>query len=177
LGRLLPALIAIGLLIDWRQSNRGCQRAVQRGLRHLEFTQQPDGSWIPLWFGNQGTAGQTNATAAAVGFLMIQDAVSLEQAAITARFFSDMQCEDGGLKPHRAIEEGDLLSTFTGLLTLGSLDEFKLVDAGKVAQFLRRSACPEGGFLASPADGAPDVECTYYGLGTLVLLRVLTTSS
>jgi len=28
-------------------------RAVQRGLRYLAAQQRPDGSWVPLWFGNQ----------------------------------------------------------------------------------------------------------------------------
>ena len=36
------------------------KRAVRRGLRYLDRVQQADGSWIPLWFGNQGAPGQTN---------------------------------------------------------------------------------------------------------------------
>lgn len=36
------------------------QRAIRRGLQYLRRSQKVDGSWIPLWFGNQGVAGQTN---------------------------------------------------------------------------------------------------------------------
>jgi squalene-hopene/tetraprenyl-beta-curcumene cyclase len=36
------------------------QRAIRRGLDYLRRVQQADGSWIPLWFGNQRAPGQTN---------------------------------------------------------------------------------------------------------------------
>jgi squalene-hopene/tetraprenyl-beta-curcumene cyclase len=36
------------------------QRAIRRGLDYLHRVQQADGSWIPLWFGNQRAAGRTN---------------------------------------------------------------------------------------------------------------------
>jgi squalene-hopene/tetraprenyl-beta-curcumene cyclase len=36
------------------------KRAIGRGLRYLDRVQQADGSWIPLWFGNQGAPDQTN---------------------------------------------------------------------------------------------------------------------
>jgi squalene-hopene/tetraprenyl-beta-curcumene cyclase len=36
------------------------RRAVQRGLDYLLAAQQPDGSWQPLWFGNQKAPGQAN---------------------------------------------------------------------------------------------------------------------
>ncbi len=36
------------------------RRAIRRGLNYLDRVQQADGSWIPLWFGNQGAPGKTN---------------------------------------------------------------------------------------------------------------------
>ncbi len=39
---------------------RSWQRASQNGLNYLHASQQPDGSWRPLWFGNQNAPGQTN---------------------------------------------------------------------------------------------------------------------
>jgi squalene-hopene/tetraprenyl-beta-curcumene cyclase len=35
-------------------------RARARGLRYLESCQQPDGSWLPLWFGNESAPGEKN---------------------------------------------------------------------------------------------------------------------
>lgn len=39
---------------------RALQRAVGRGLDYLDRAQQEDGSWLPLWFGNQAAPGQNN---------------------------------------------------------------------------------------------------------------------
>ena len=64
-----------------------------------------------------------------------------------------------------------MLSTFTGLLTLWGLGGLEPIDVAAVERFLRSAACPAGGFLACPADQSPDVEYTYYGVGTLALLR------
>ena len=33
---------------------------MDRGVRYLLQSQQPDGAWIPLWFGNPWSADQTN---------------------------------------------------------------------------------------------------------------------
>jgi squalene-hopene/tetraprenyl-beta-curcumene cyclase len=35
---------------------------VPKGLRYLARTQRPDGSWLPLWFGNQHAPGDDNPT-------------------------------------------------------------------------------------------------------------------
>jgi squalene-hopene/tetraprenyl-beta-curcumene cyclase len=49
-------LIENGLLI-----NR-VELAVTRGFRYLEKAQRPDGSWLPLWFGNQFGQNDENPT-------------------------------------------------------------------------------------------------------------------
>ena len=41
---------------------RGASRAIERGFAYLEKTQRPDGSWLPLWFGNQHAANDENPT-------------------------------------------------------------------------------------------------------------------
>ncbi len=35
-------------------------RAMQKAVRFLRTSQQPDGSWLPLWFGNQDLADESN---------------------------------------------------------------------------------------------------------------------
>lgn len=44
-----------------RISTRACF-AIQRGLRYLTRTQRHDGSWLPLWFGNQHATNDENPT-------------------------------------------------------------------------------------------------------------------
>lgn len=53
------ALRALGRA-DIHGIDRRRQRAIRRGMRYLQRAQQPDGSWIPLWFGNQAAPAQTN---------------------------------------------------------------------------------------------------------------------
>ena len=38
----------------------GPRRAIQNGFRYLHRSQQPDGAWRPLWFGNQQATGLAN---------------------------------------------------------------------------------------------------------------------
>ena len=37
-------------------------RHIQRGITYLQSVQRPDGSWLPLWFGNQHVPGEENPT-------------------------------------------------------------------------------------------------------------------
>ena len=46
-------------MTDERLGNR-IDRAMKRGFRFLARNQQPDGSWLPLWFGNQYRDDETN---------------------------------------------------------------------------------------------------------------------
>jgi squalene-hopene/tetraprenyl-beta-curcumene cyclase len=38
------------------------QKAIPRSLQYLQKQQRPDGSWLPLWFGNQHAPGDENPT-------------------------------------------------------------------------------------------------------------------
>jgi geranylgeranyl transferase type-2 subunit beta len=144
--------------------------AADRAVAAIQALQQPDGGFVEL---AGQTASQTSATAAATAFLMMHDAITPDKNAQIANFLAHMQAADGGLKPHAAVDGGDLLSTFTGLLTLSALDGLHLVDLASVAQFLRNVAHPNGGFVACPSDDTPDVEYTYYGIATLALLQIV----
>jgi squalene-hopene/tetraprenyl-beta-curcumene cyclase len=44
----------------WRGLAARIDRAIRRGQRYLNKTQRPDGSWIPLWFGNQNHPDEEN---------------------------------------------------------------------------------------------------------------------
>ena len=45
---------------DPAQQNPSCQRAIKRGFDYLCRTQRADGSWVPLWFGNQSCPDKSN---------------------------------------------------------------------------------------------------------------------
>lgn len=52
---------AIRALVALRdQPSRRVDRAVSRGLTYLSKQQRPDGSWLPLWFGNQDNPDDEN---------------------------------------------------------------------------------------------------------------------
>ena len=144
--------------------------AIDNAIDAIESLRRSDGGYVEL---AGQTASQTSATAAAVAFLMMHDAMMPDKVAGTAQFLAKMQSADGGLRPHTASPCGDLLSTFTGLLTLFSLGKLDHIDTTGVARFLRSTAQPGGGFVACNGDDSPDVEYTYYAVGTLALLHLL----
>jgi squalene-hopene/tetraprenyl-beta-curcumene cyclase len=53
--RSAPDLTAhvLRALDAWRDSSERMKMALDRGRSYLESTQRDDGSWVPLWFGNQ----------------------------------------------------------------------------------------------------------------------------
>ncbi|MHB8997836.1 MAG: prenyltransferase/squalene oxidase repeat-containing protein [Armatimonadota bacterium] len=113
---------------------------------------------------------QTNATAAAVSFLLLEETLTEQQARRAVGFMTKLQAKDGGFLAHPAAPYGDLLSTFTALATLAGLDGFERTNLSAAARFIRATARPGGGFKAAPADTNADLEYTYYGVGCLALL-------
>ena len=76
------------------------ERATRRAVRYLVRAQQPDGSWIPLWFGNQEAPDEANpvyGTARVLEGLAVlpdDEAAAAEQRA--ARWLVEAQATDGG---------------------------------------------------------------------------------
>jgi geranylgeranyl transferase type-2 subunit beta len=87
----------------------------------------------------------------------------------TIDFVADMQTDEGGLRANTRIPIADLLSTFTGFLTLCDLDAADEVDAAAIRRYANELEQPDGGFFGALWDNAADVEYTFYGLGTLAL--------
>jgi geranylgeranyl transferase type-2 subunit beta len=117
------------------------------------------------------TAGQTNATAAAVGALVIGGDLSEAAAQGASRFLLAMQAPGGGIMYRAGAPEPDLLSTFTALVTLTDLGTADRADLAGLGRFLRAMSKKKGGFRASASDPQADVEYTYYGAATAALLR------
>ncbi len=112
-----------------------------------------------------------NPTAAAIGTLKTLGLLKQDQD--TAEFLADMQSDDGGMTANTRIPFADLLSTFTGLLTLHDLQNDPLVDVDAIRNFARSMEAPGGGFVGFSLDQTADVEYTFYGLATLALCETL----
>lgn len=112
----------------------------------------------------------TNPTAAAIGSLQILDSLDDDARAATLDFLAQMQTDEGGLRANTRIPIADLLSTFTGLLTLQDLNGSRQVNLGALQRYVHGMARPEGGFHGAAWDTAHDVEYSFYGLGCMALL-------
>lgn len=112
----------------------------------------------------------TNPTAAAVGALRILNALTDDVRESTLDFLCEMQTDEGGLRANTRIPIADLLSSFTGMLTLIDLGGLHEIDVDAVGRYVRSLELEGGGFHGAAWDPAHDVEYTFYGLGCLALL-------
>ena len=112
----------------------------------------------------------TNPTAAAIAALRMLDALTDDIRGDTIDFLADMQTDEGGLRANTRIPIADLLSSFTGVITLHDLDGLNEIDVDQVRQFAESLEQPDGGFFGAVWDQAADVEYTFYGLGCLAML-------
>lgn len=133
----------------------------------VEARRREDGGYVEI--GPMRRSG-TNPTAAAVALLNMFDALPDDAAQETARFLSEQQTGEGGLRANTHIPVADVLSTFTATLTLTDLNGLHNIDTAAAERYVRQLEQPEGGFHAAAWDTAVDVEYTFYGLGSLALL-------
>lgn len=112
-----------------------------------------------------------NPTAAAIGTLKSLGRLAVGDHHQTASFLAGMQSAEGGFTANTRIPFADLLSSFTGLLTLVDLQASSLVNVDAVSQYARSMAFPGGGFVGFALDQTADVEYSFYGLATLALCQ------
>lgn len=140
-------------------------------LGFLDSRRDADGGWHEIRVSKRPG---TNPTAAAVGSLRILNAIDEakdpELVATTLDYLCEMQTDEGGLRANTRIPIADLLSSFTGGLTLIDLDAFDEIDVPAYRKFVQSMERSEGGFQAAAWDTAHDVEYSFYGLGCLALL-------
>lgn len=133
-----------------------------------------DGGFIEL---QAMRSSGTNPTAAAIAVLRIlretdEAGESLHDvSSAAARFLVERQTAEGGLAANTRIPTADLLSTFTGALTLNDLGHLHHLDTAAALEFVFSLHSKTGGFHAAPWDDAVDVEYTYYGLAAMSLLH------
>jgi geranylgeranyl transferase type-2 subunit beta len=105
--------------------------------------------------------------------LKVLTAVDTELTADTIRFLAGMQADEGGFRANTRIPVADLLSTFTGLLTLTDLNGLSRINTSAIQRYLGQLELDEGGFYGAAWDREVDVEYTFYGLATAALLAQL----
>ena len=141
-------------------------------LHFLDSRRDAEGGWHEIRVSKRPG---TNPTAAAVGSLQILDGIDEakdpELVATTLDFLVEMQTDEGGLRANTRIPIADLLSSFTGALTLIDLQAFDEIDIEAYRKFVHAMQRDEGGFQAAAWDTAHDVEYSFYGLGCLALLE------
>jgi geranylgeranyl transferase type-2 subunit beta len=129
--------------------------------------QRADGGFVEV--GPMRRSG-TNPTAAAIGTLLALGALDAAVGDGAAAFLLDVQADEGGLLANTRVPLADLLSTFTGVLTLADLRAADELDLSAARRYVESLQLPDGGFHGGTWDGGTDVEYTFYGLGALALL-------
>jgi geranylgeranyl transferase type-2 subunit beta len=112
----------------------------------------------------------TNPTAAAIGALLILGEIDEEMREETIDFLCDMQTDEGGLRANDRIPIADVLSSFTGMVTLSDLQALQELQIAPLKEFCHSLQLESGGFHAAAWDQSHDVEYTFYGVGTCALL-------
>jgi geranylgeranyl transferase type-2 subunit beta len=148
---------------------------VQQVCAFVQSRRRDDGGFVELAAMRRGG---TNPTAAALGVLQIlaesaevlreNDLQEIRSGVIS--FLANMQSAEGGLRANDRAPVADLLSTFTGTWTLRQLDALDRLDREGVRRYVQSLELPGGGFRAGLWDNRADVEYTFYGLGSLVIL-------
>lgn len=115
----------------------------------------------------------TNPTAAAIGTLRMLGKLTDDVCEHTIDFLAEMQTDEGGLRANTRIPIADLLSTFTGCLTMLDLKGIDEINPRAALHFVKDLEQDGGGYQAAAWDMACDVEYTFYGLGCTALLTGL----
>ncbi len=95
----------------WRGLDPRIDRATERSVAYLVRHQRPDGSWIPLWFGNPWTPDQTNPVYGTARVLECRDLLPADARRRGEEFLRSMQQDDGSFG---TIEETALAVAATG---------------------------------------------------------------
>ena len=151
-----------------------CLQLLDRPIPHIENVvafvnsrRRPDGGYVEIAPMKRSGA---NPTAAGVGLLQIAKAMSTEATSAVSDFLAALPSPfEGGFRANDRIPAADLLSTFTASWTLFQLGAEKKLNLSAIRDYADSCELPRGGFIGGLWDERPDVEYTFYGLGTLAL--------
>jgi len=90
-------------------------QAIQQGLGHLEKQQAPEGSWLPLWFGNENHPQEANPVVGTAKVLLMFDELGLGNTEMAKRgvgWLADVQIASGGWGATQDRKQKDKTSEF-----------------------------------------------------------------
>ncbi|HKX26110.1 MAG TPA: prenyltransferase/squalene oxidase repeat-containing protein [Blastocatellia bacterium] len=135
----------------------------------LRSRRRDDGGFVEI--GPMKRSG-TNPTAAAAVLLKRFEALDQDLRTGIDEYLGKVRGLEGGFQANTQIPFCDLLSTFTGLLTASELGLDHRIEAAACRAYLDQLELTGGGFRGATWDQETDPEYTFYGLGSLALLRV-----
>jgi squalene-hopene/tetraprenyl-beta-curcumene cyclase len=108
---------SIRALLAWKTHHDSPRltKAIDRGFRYLERQQRADGSWLPLWFGNQDTEDEINPWYGTAKVLLAYADAKLfdtETAKFGLEWVVESQNEDGGWGGGDSLNWAALRATF-----------------------------------------------------------------
>jgi len=147
----------------------------------LESRRDPEGGGREIRASKRAGTNPSAAAVATLNILRERNAdvppLSHDVKELTLDFLCEMQTDEGGLRANTRIPIADLLSSFTGGLTLMDLDSYDELDVPLLRKFVDSLQLSTGGFQAAAWDDAHDVEYSFYGLGCLALLSLAESAS
>ena len=137
-------------------------RHVAAGIRFLEQNQQPDGSWLPLWFGNQDRSDESNPVYGTSRVLLAAASGLLSPQVTSAgcQYLIDTQNADGGWGGGDSVAVWLKKNRGPGFRVMSSIEETALaVEALASVALSERNSLPESGVEATSGDKIIGVEC------------------
>lgn len=95
------------------------EAATRRGLAYLQKNQRSDGSWLPLWFGNQDRPDESNPIYGTGKVLLAYGALELAQSQAACRaldYLRSQQNTDGGWGGGPSVRYTEVSSDFTSTI-------------------------------------------------------------
>jgi geranylgeranyl transferase type-2 subunit beta len=138
-------------------------------VRFLLSRRRDDGGFVEI--GQMKRSG-TNPTAAAAVLLKRFQAIETDVVRGIEDYLAKVKGDEGGFRANTQIPVCDLLSTFTGILTAHHLELADGIDPRACRSYLSSLELDDGGYRGAVWDIETDPEYTFYGLGTLALLKL-----
>lgn len=137
-------------------------------VKYIASCQRQDGGFTSS---SRLSNSTTNLTSAAIGALFMLDGLINIDAEKVALFYKSVKSPKGGFCASSMIDIADLLSTHTASIALASLGKAEIISSEKTQKYVLNLIGKNGGFRGNTFDSICDIEYTYYGLGTLSLIR------